>query len=131
VPGLNLTGEIFRKGSEEPKSKELNSQKIKKLVPTLNIPMKTEESCEGSKESKEKNKRLVLDDMLDEIVAKNPKKKSFKEELNLKLNGLNYGNRDKSAIGKSKSPKESCDSNMVYYTERKIRKIYSNKLLHA
>lgn len=69
--------------------------------------------------------------MLDEIVSKNPKKKSFKEELNLKLDGLSFGNKDKSSIGKSRSPKQSCDSNMIYYTERKIRKIYSNKILHA
>jgi len=34
-----------------------------------------------------KNKKGFLDDIVDEIViSKNPKKKSFKEELNLNLN---------------------------------------------
>lgn len=56
---------------------------MKKLVPSLNIPIKTEQSMD----QRQKNKKGFLDDIVDEIViSKNPKKKSFKEELNLNLN---------------------------------------------
>lgn len=40
-------------------------------------------------EKKEKADKGYLDDLVDEIISKNPKKKSFKEELNLKLDSLN------------------------------------------
>ncbi len=87
------------------------------MVPSLKLPSRTDRS--DNKESKG-----VLDNLISEISEK--PKKPLMMELNLQLTKLN--------LEKSSEPNanaKSSERNLIYSSERKIRKIYSNKTLHS
>ena len=106
------------KTTVSPVKEERSESQSKKnpKVPSLKLPSRSDRS-EG------KGKEGVLDGLLSEINQQ-PKKGGF--ELNLQLASLQLG-----GSSESNPIAGSSERNVIYSSERKVRKIYSNKNLHS